>query len=113
MRTNQNDIAIPHKGSPLPWKSWPKLIPNGIIDANGRFIDTEPDTFQFQAISANFHERFADLVRRMAEPENLSLSELDEIVTDAKTAWEEYQTDLRGGDERRTNSAGRRESVGP
>jgi hypothetical protein len=94
MKTNDRGIAVPSNGSPLPWKPWPRRIPSGIVGANGRFIDTEPDTFRFQTVAANYHERMAEIVRRLeawSGAQDTPEDGLWDIINDATTLWAEYQ----------------------
>jgi hypothetical protein len=100
MRTNDAGIAVPSESSPLPWKLWPHTYPSGINDANGRFIESSPETLRFQHVAANYHERMADIVRRLATVENwpdrmMVAGSALAIAEDAAALWAEYQKEVQ------------------
>lgn len=94
---DEHGMPVPHAGSPLPWKPWPRLSPSGIIDANGRWIENSTETIRFQVHTANFYERTAEIVRRLGKPQALSLAEVEAIMLDAANLWSEMQEDAKGG----------------
>ena len=99
MKRNENGVVVPSDESPLPWKPWPCFTPIGLVDANGRWTEKISwETIQFQAHAANYHERFADIVRRLVtwadesgKPGTPMTVNLFTLCEDAASLWKEYR----------------------
>jgi len=106
MRRNDKGIAVPGESFPLPWAVIPDHTGDYIVAANEEEVfdvSRIEQTAEFIVDAANYHERFADIVRRLAEWKTTlkgrdfikGASELDWISDDAAALWAEYQEDLK------------------
>lgn len=96
MKTNDREIAIPDiLMNPLPWKV---ERDERITDRAGCLVyqdkDSTPDTLHFVAVAANYHERMADLVQRLATA-GFQVAELTDIADDAVALWAEYRKEVQ------------------
>lgn len=100
MKTNDRGIAVPGIVDPLPWKLDVKSGAQWAKDARGVYLGLERDTMEFQIVAANFHERMADIVRRLADVTLYADASPDVIrlQDDADSAWSEYQEEVQGGE---------------
>jgi len=107
MRRDENGIAVPHEESPIPWTAadsdeWASVRTRA-GDGNMETLVCEPYfrvDADFIAHAANYHQRLADIVRRLAEWHNQEDDTIDilPIVTDAAKFWAEMtdETEARG-----------------
>jgi hypothetical protein len=96
MRTNDRGIAVPGPADKLPWSCDPERIEKwiAIADAEGVLLGYEGVTAEFAVLAANYHERMADIVRRLEAwngAQDTSEDGLWDIVNDATALWAEYQ----------------------
>lgn len=96
MKTNDRGIAVPGPADQLPWSCDPERIEKwiAIADANGDLLGYEGVTAKFAVLAANYHERMADIVRRLEvwnAAENTMEDGLWDIVNDATALWAKYQ----------------------
>ena len=104
MKTNDRGIAVPGNHSPLPWKAndtnpgrldTDAANDNEITSEKREGIRSQRDR-DFMIVAANYHERMADVVRRLAEAENwpdrmMVAGSALAIAEDAAALWAEYQ----------------------
>jgi hypothetical protein len=101
MRTNDRGIAMSGNHSPLPWKPNDTKPGRWDIDTANDYVVTSAEWSgirsqrdrDFIVVAANYHERMADIVRRLAEwceggPEGEFFLV---IASDAGKLWAEYQ----------------------
>ena len=98
MRTNDRGIAVPSERSPLPWHVECDIV----YDVDRAWVsDCVASTdAKFITHAANFHERMADLVRRLATVENwpdrmMVTGSALAIAEDAAALWAEYQKEVQ------------------
>jgi hypothetical protein len=100
MRT-ENGIAVPSEQSPLTWAYIECDSLNEIVDDNGQqvigHVHNAYDA-DFLVVAANYHERMADLVRRLAEWNPTDETDPDillHLCNDAAALWAEYQKEVQ------------------
>lgn len=98
MKRNEKGIAVPGEYVNLPLRHLgAKGVPAEVVDAMG--VTVTPviygiDTAEFIIYAANFHERLADIVRRLLEHSNkiaANAEPISDILDDAAALWTEYQ----------------------
>jgi len=92
MIRDDNGIAAPHEMDPLPWKYNQDIA--AIVEKRGDVAimaqTTSQCTCEFAVHAANYHAQLADIVRRLAEPnENAGIVGLIRIIEDARNLWAE------------------------
>jgi hypothetical protein len=108
MRRDENGIAVPHEVDPRPWKTNFVSGDRWLYDCNGNPVGLSGDTLEFIPHAANYHQRLADIVRRISEwdkkfPKSTihnvhAEKQFDQIVSDASYLWAEMtdETESRG-----------------
>lgn len=97
MKTNDRGIAVPSEQSPTPWQYKETEFYNEIVDDNDDTVIEDvlaKDDAKFQVVAANYHERMADIVRRLGES-GQTLDQWDDIAEDAGKLWAEYQKEVQ------------------
>lgn len=95
MKTNDRGIAVPSDDAILPIRTDGDAIIPSLVSEDGCVADTfvDPDFAEFLAVAANYHERMADIVRRLAEwnEGDPAADNYTSIASDASKIWAEYQ----------------------
>jgi hypothetical protein len=101
MRTNDRGIAVPGEWVEMPLTCSDDITLPAITDAtDGIVCDVmiAGDFGKFLTVAANFHERMADIVRRLAIWNTGSLTDRDSLYKagdDAAALWAEYQKEVQ------------------
>jgi hypothetical protein len=99
LKRNEAGIAVPDDETPLPWKV---ERDERISDRCGMKVDSDsdgfPDTLHFIAHAANYYERLADIVRRLAETptsmgQTFYAGYTSQLISEAKTLLESMRKD--------------------
>ena len=101
MKRNENGIAVPGEPFTLPLRvNTAKGTLTHITDVVGLTVTPVVYTVEmaeFLREAANFHERFGEIVRKLAEWHDQDDDTIDilPIVTDAADLWEEYREEAK------------------
>jgi hypothetical protein len=103
MKRDENGIAVPHDVDPRPWKMNVVSGDRWLYDCNGNPVGRSRDTFEFIPHAANYHQRLADIVRRLADtPTNMEptffAGYVTRLIHESQSLWSEMadETKARG-----------------
>lgn len=101
MARDKHGMPVPDENIQLPWISDSCRGINGkaryvAVSTLDAFFDR--DSRDFAVHAANWIILCREIVRRLAEPQALSLNEMEIIIQDAAKLWAKMQEDAKGGD---------------